>query len=102
MSWKLPLWLEGSTTSLCNVIPWRRFLRSITIGQSPTEKGMTRETGFDIAVGSEIMAILALTSDLGDMRQRLGSIVIGTSRAGGPQIIAVSQPLSLLRCVEWE
>ena len=59
-----------------------RFLRSITIGQGPEEKGMTRETGYDITVASEIMAILALTNDLADMRERFGRIVIGTSRAG--------------------
>uniref|UniRef100_A0A3Q3DNB4 formate--tetrahydrofolate ligase n=1 Tax=Hippocampus comes TaxID=109280 RepID=A0A3Q3DNB4_HIPCM len=38
-----------------------RFLRKITVGQASTEKGQIRETGFDIAVASEIMAILALT-----------------------------------------
>ncbi len=59
-----------------------RFLRDITIGPGPEEKGMTRRTGFDISVASEIMAILALTSDLEDMRDRLGAIVIGTSRKG--------------------
>src|SRR5260370_4672547 len=49
-------------------ITWRRvidtsdrMLRQITIGQGPNEKGMTRTTGFDITVASEIMAILALT-----------------------------------------
>ncbi len=62
--------------------PSDRFLRDITIGQGPEEKGMTRRTGFDISVASEIMAILALTSDLEDMRDRLGAIVIGTSRKG--------------------
>ncbi len=70
-------------------ITWRRvvdtndrFLRDITIGQGPEEKGMTRRTGFDITVASEIMAILALTRDLADMRERLGRIVIGTNKAG--------------------
>jgi methylenetetrahydrofolate dehydrogenase (NADP+) / methenyltetrahydrofolate cyclohydrolase / formyltetrahydrofolate synthetase len=70
-------------------ITWRRvmdtsdrFLRGITIGQGPEEKGFTRETGFDISVASEIMAILALTTSLKDMRERLGKIVIGISRAG--------------------
>ena len=47
-------------------------------------KGCTRVTGFDIAVASEIMAILALTTSLDDMRERLGRMVIGTSRAGEP------------------
>ncbi|HKY84983.1 MAG TPA: formate--tetrahydrofolate ligase [Anaerolineales bacterium] len=59
-----------------------RFLRRITIGQGPEEKGMTRETGFDITVASEIMAILALTTDLADLRERLGRIVIGTNKRG--------------------
>ncbi len=59
-----------------------RFLRRITIGLGPEEKGKTRETGFDITVASEIMAILALTTDLADLRERLGRIVIGTSKAG--------------------
>ena len=47
-----------------------RFLRKITIGQGSQEKGFTRETGFDITVASEIMAVLALTMDLKDMRKR--------------------------------
>ncbi len=70
-------------------ITWRRvvdtndrFLREITVGQGPEEKGMLRRTGFDITVASEIMAILALTTDLADMRERFGRVVIGTSRKG--------------------
>ncbi len=59
-----------------------RLLRSITIGQGPEEAGNERQTGFDITVASEIMAILALTKDLADMRDRMGRIVIGTSKAG--------------------
>ncbi len=61
-----------------------RFLRVVKIGLGAEEKGMVRETGFDISVASEIMAILALTTGLADMRERLGRIVIGTSRAGEP------------------
>ena len=61
-----------------------RFLRGITIGQGSNELGFTRETGYDITVASEIMAILALTSDLADMRERLGAMVVGASRAGEP------------------
>lgn len=60
-----------------------RFLRGITVGQGPQEKGQTRETGFDIAVASEIMAVLALATDMRDMRERLGRMVVGNSRAGG-------------------
>jgi formyltetrahydrofolate synthetase len=59
-----------------------RMLRTITTGQGPDEKGFTRVTGFDITVASEIMAILALTTDLADMRERFGRIVIGTNRQG--------------------
>jgi formyltetrahydrofolate synthetase len=61
-----------------------RFLRKITIGQAATEKNFTRETNFDITVASEIMAVLALTSSLGDLRERLGRMVVASSRNGGP------------------
>ena len=54
------------------------------MGQSPTEKGHTRETNFDITVASEIMAILALTTGVADMRERLGKIVVGSNKAGEP------------------
>ena len=72
-------------------ITWRRVLdvndrhlRGITVGTAATEKGHTRETGFDISVASECMAILALSNDLGDMRERLGRMVVATSRSGDP------------------
>jgi len=61
-----------------------RFLRKITIGQSDTEKGYTRTTQFDISVASEIMAVLALTNSLADMREKLGKIVVASSRSGLP------------------
>lgn len=61
-----------------------RMLRKITIGQATTEKGRTRETGFDITVASELMAILALSRDLTDMRERIGRIVIGSNLSGDP------------------
>ncbi|GMF60512.1 unnamed protein product [Phytophthora fragariaefolia] len=61
-----------------------RFLRQVVVGAGPAEKGQTRKTGFDITVASEIMAILALTTSLQDMRERLGRIVIGMSRSGEP------------------
>ncbi|ESP00125.1 hypothetical protein LOTGIDRAFT_201055 [Lottia gigantea] len=61
-----------------------RFLRRITIGQGPLERGHTRETQFDITVASEIMAILALTTSLKDMRSRLGKMVVASSTAGVP------------------
>ncbi|XP_046627312.1 C-1-tetrahydrofolate synthase, cytoplasmic isoform X1 [Neodiprion virginianus] len=61
-----------------------RFLRKITIGQSPTEKGKSRETSFCISVGSEIMAILALSTGVEDMKNRLANIVVGFSKSGEP------------------
>jgi formyltetrahydrofolate synthetase len=72
-------------------ITWRRvvdtsdrFLREITVGEGPEEKGFTRKTGYDITVASELMAILALTTSLADMRKRIGRMVIGVSRKGEP------------------
>lgn len=61
-----------------------RYLRDITVGQAPTEKGFTRRTGFDISVASECMAVLALARDLKDMRERLGNMVVATSKSGQP------------------
>ena len=61
-----------------------RFLRQITVGQAPTEQTHTRQTGFDIAVASECMAVLALTTSLADMRRRLGAMVVATSKRGEP------------------
>ena len=43
---------------------------------------MTRESGFDIAVASEIMAVLALDTDLADMRCCLGNMVVANSNSG--------------------
>ena len=70
-------------------ITWRRvidtsdrFLRGITVGQGEEEVGHERQTGFDITVASEIMAVLALTNSLADMRKRFGEIVIGISKDG--------------------
>ena len=61
-----------------------RYLRGITIGQSPSEKGIERKSQFDISVASEIMAILALATDLGDMRSRLGKMVVAMDKKGEP------------------
>jgi methylenetetrahydrofolate dehydrogenase (NADP+) / methenyltetrahydrofolate cyclohydrolase / formyltetrahydrofolate synthetase len=61
-----------------------RYLRKITIGQSPTEKNFTRVESFAISVASEIMAILALASNLDDMKQRLSKMVVAFSRSGVP------------------
>lgn len=61
-----------------------RHLRGMLLGNAPTEKGHTRQTGFDISVASECMAILALSTSLGDMRERLGRMVVASSRSGDP------------------
>ncbi|MBI3737737.1 MAG: formate--tetrahydrofolate ligase, partial [Chloroflexi bacterium] len=61
-----------------------KHLRKIQINMGDEEKGNERITGFDITVASEVMAILALTTSLPDMRDRLSRIVIGTSTKGEP------------------
>jgi formyltetrahydrofolate synthetase len=70
-------------------ITWRRvldtndrMLREITVGQGSEEKGFNRSTGFDMAVASEIMAILALATSLGDMKDRFGRMVVASSKKG--------------------
>ena len=75
-----------------DTITWRRVvdvndaaLRFIETGQSDGwMDGPKRKTGFDIAVASEIMAILALASGTQDMRKRLGRIIIGMNKSGEP------------------
>ncbi|MBI5290257.1 MAG: formate--tetrahydrofolate ligase [Chloroflexi bacterium] len=59
-----------------------RLLRRIQIGLGDEEKGNERLAGYDITVASEIMAILALTTGLEDMRERLGRMVFGTNTRG--------------------
>ena len=59
-----------------------RALRRIIVGLGGKDNGLPREAGFDIAVASEVMAVLALTTDLFDLRKRLGRIVIGTTGKG--------------------
>ncbi len=61
-----------------------RVMRNIIVGLGGIEDGPMRQTGFDIAVASELMAILALTTGLDDMRQRIGRIVIGTDTKKHP------------------
>ncbi|HLD82979.1 MAG TPA: formate--tetrahydrofolate ligase [Candidatus Omnitrophota bacterium] len=72
-------------------IYWRRVvdvsdraLRSIKIGLGGKEFGVERDTGFDITVASEIMAILALVKNLKDLRERIGKIVLADSLEGNP------------------
>ncbi len=70
-------------------VQWRRvidindrMLREITVGQGKEEAGFEHKSGYDITVASEIMAILALTTDLADMRERLGRMVVAIDRDG--------------------
>jgi formate--tetrahydrofolate ligase len=72
-------------------VTWRRVvdlndrnLRNVVTGLGGKLDGRPRETGFDISVASEVMAILALAKDLKDLRERLGRIVIGTNSKGEP------------------
>ncbi|MCE2855174.1 MAG: formate--tetrahydrofolate ligase [Ilumatobacteraceae bacterium] len=65
-------------------ITWRRVLdvndrslRNVVIGMGGKDDGVVRQTGFDITAASEVMAILALSTSLEDMRARLGRIVVG-------------------------
>jgi len=59
-----------------------RALRKVVIGLGGSENGIPRETGFDIAVASEVMAILALTTSLKDLRERLSRVVVGYTYDG--------------------
>jgi formate--tetrahydrofolate ligase len=72
-------------------ITWRRVLdvndralRNLVIGLGTAEDGTPRQSGFDITAASEVMAVLALSGSLRDMRDRLGRIVIGYTRDGVP------------------
>ncbi|GAB6159262.1 formate--tetrahydrofolate ligase [Desulfotomaculum varum] len=61
-----------------------RALRDIVIGLGGKENGYPRQTGFDMAVASEVMAILALAENLHDLRRRLGRIVVAYTYDGKP------------------
>jgi formate--tetrahydrofolate ligase len=84
--------LHGNKLSIDPLsITWRRVvdvsdraLRQIVVGLGGRDNGYPRESGYDISVASEVMAILALTTDLFDLRKRLGKIVIGVSYDGKP------------------
>jgi len=72
-----------------STITWRRvidvndrMLRQIEVGLGPDEQGFQHRSGYDITVASEIMAILALTTGLEDMRERLGAMVVATNKRG--------------------
>ena len=72
-----------------STITWRRvidindrFLREIEVGRGKDEAGFEHKSGYDITVASEIMAILALTTDMEDMRERFGRMVVATNKRG--------------------
>ena len=74
-----------------NNITWRRVLdvndrslRNLVIGMGTAEDGVVRQSGFDITAASEVMAIFALATSQKDMRERLGRIVVGYTKAGDP------------------
>ena len=89
-------------------ILWRRVmdvedraLRTIVTGIGGSANAPVRETGFDIVTASEIMAVLALSSDLADLRVKLGRIVVGFTRDGkavtSEDVGAIGSMMSLLR-----
>ncbi|MGH3979889.1 MAG: formate--tetrahydrofolate ligase [Pseudonocardiaceae bacterium] len=61
-----------------------RALRNIVVGLGSAADGVPRQSGFDITAASEVMAVLALSTSLQDMRRRLGRIVVGRTREGRP------------------
>ncbi|RLD11715.1 MAG: formate--tetrahydrofolate ligase [Chloroflexota bacterium] len=84
-----------------DAIQWRRVvdvsdasLRNITIGKGGKGNGLVRESGYDITVASEIMAALAMCTDLADLRERMGRIIIGTSKKGGKMHAGTIEPIT--------
>jgi methylenetetrahydrofolate dehydrogenase (NADP+)/methenyltetrahydrofolate cyclohydrolase/formyltetrahydrofolate synthetase len=82
-------------------VQWRRVvdvsdaaLRNIIVGMGGRNNGVVRETGYDITVASEIMAALAMCSDLADLRERMGRIIVGTSRPGGLRAKRQVEPIT--------
>lgn len=76
-----------------------RFLRNVRIGLGTKEDGIPRDTGFDITVASEIMAILALSNGLADLRRRIGRIVLADTLDNRPitaEDIKVAGSMSVL------
>jgi len=61
-----------------------RSLRDITCGLGGTGNGIPRQSGFDITVASEIMAVFCLASDIDDLQKRIGNIVIGYTKSNEP------------------
>jgi formate--tetrahydrofolate ligase len=72
-------------------VTWRRVLdvndrvlRNVVVGLGFEQDGEPRQSGFDITAASEVMAVLALSTSLQDLRQRLGRMVVGYDRHGEP------------------
>ena len=86
--------IQSKTNSLNldpRTISWKRVLdmndrslRHVIVGVGGTASGIPRETGFDITAASEIMAILCLSDDIIDLKNRLGAIFIGFTFGGDP------------------
>jgi len=98
---------KGNTLNINpDKIYWRRvvdvsdrFLRNVKIGLGTKEDGIPRDTGFDITVASEIMAILALNNGLDDLRKRIGRIVLADTFTDKPvttQDLKVAGSMSVL------
>ena len=75
----------------CRTVTWKRVLdmddrvlRDVVVGIGGPLRGIARETGFDITAASEVMAILCLSADLKELKERLGNIVIGYGQDGKP------------------
>ena len=75
----------------CRKISWKRVmdvddrvLREVVVGIGGALQGIARETGFDITAASEVMAILCLSENLKDLKQRLGNIFVGYSPENKP------------------
>jgi methylenetetrahydrofolate dehydrogenase (NADP+)/methenyltetrahydrofolate cyclohydrolase/formyltetrahydrofolate synthetase len=84
-----------------DAIQWRRVvdvsdaaLRNVIIGMGDLNDGVTRQAGYDITVASEIMAALAMCSGLADLRERMGRIIIGTSKPGGLRSKGQVEPIT--------
>jgi formyltetrahydrofolate synthetase len=88
--------LHGNTHAIDALrVDWKRALdmndralRQITIGQGGRANGYPRETGFDITAASEVMAILAVSRDVHDLRARLGAVTVAHSYDGGKPVTA--------------
>ena len=81
---------HGHSPQIANVT-WRRAidvtdrsLRNIVTGLGGAKNGIPAESGFDITAASEVMAIMALATDVPDLRRKLGAITVGYTKAGDP------------------